>query len=162
IEGNAAGAFSGTIGYGGGIFATSDDLNDRPCATCSDCVSAPTIANNIVAANAAEGGGGIFLADAQVQIPTWATVGHNTIVANTGSGILWANTGPAIYNNLVAFNSAGLERGDASAAVHEHNNVYGNTVLGKSYDYFGLPDANGQNGNISGDPMLANYRIGDF
>ena len=53
IEGNAAGAFLGNLGYGGGVLATANDLNGRPCATCRDCASAPTIANNYIAANGA-------------------------------------------------------------------------------------------------------------
>jgi hypothetical protein len=162
IEANAASAFSGTIGYGGGILATANDLNDRPCGTCGDCVSAPTIVNNLIAANAAEDGGGIFLADAKLQNPTGAAVVNNTIIANTGSGILWGNTSPAIYNNLVAFNSAGLQRSDTSAVTLQNNDVFGNTVLSQNYDYAGLPNATGQNGNISSDPLLANYLIGDF
>jgi PKD repeat protein len=162
IEANAAGAVPGSLGLGGGILATSNDLNGRPCATCSDCASVPTIANNIIAANGAQDGGGVFLGDAKLQNPTGAIVVNNTIVANTGSGILWVNTGPAIYNNIVTFNSGGLQRNDTSEATIENNDVYGNTVLGAVMDYVGLPAATGQNGNISGDPIFANYQIGDF
>ena len=63
--------------------------------------AAPIIAITSCSQSAPDRGGGIFLADAKVQIPTVATVVNNTIVAKTGSGILWVNIGPAIYNNLV-------------------------------------------------------------
>jgi len=42
-----------------------------------------------------------------------------------------------------------------------NNDVFGNSVLGGNTDYLGLPNATGLNGNISADPLLANYRIGD-
>src|SRR5438034_6201219 len=116
-------------------------------------ISNPVIVNNIIAANGADSGGGIALVDAPVNFNApWgaATVVNNTIIGNTGSGIFWANTYPTNYNNLIAFNSAGLETSEASPVVLKNNDVYGNSVLAQASDYLGLPNATGVNGNISG------------
>ena len=160
IEANASCVDS--IGLGGGILATYDDYDGQPV---NFAISDPIIVNNIVAANGADSGGGIALVDAPVNINApWgaATVVNNTIVGNTGSGIFWANTYPTNYNNLVAFNSAGLETSDGSPVVLFNNDVYSNNVLAAATDYIGLSNATGARGNISADPVLANYRIGDF
>ncbi len=156
IEANAASAVSGIIGIGGGILASANDFNDQPVL---GAISSPIIVNNVIAANGAESGGGIALAD---SIMGAATVVNNTIVANTGSGVFWGNTAPTNYNNLIAFNSAGLERADTSLVTLENNDIYGNTVLAGNYDYVGLPGATGLDGNLSADPNLANLDIADF
>lgn len=155
IEGNAAGT-EATIGLGGGVFASAKDFDGQ---FISDVMSAPVIINNVIAANGAPAGGGIALADSNTGTPT---VGNNTIIGNTGSGIYWANAFPSNCNNLIAFNSTGLERLDASPTTLKNNDVYGNNVLGGRTDYVGLPDATGANGNISAEPKLANYQIGNF
>ena len=160
IEANAASADS--IGLAGGILATYDDYDGQPV---NFAISDPVIANNLIAANGADSGGGVALVDAPVNNNApWgaATLANNTIVGNTGSGIFWANTYPTNYNNIVAFNSAGLETSDGSPVVLYNNDVYSNTVLATATDYVGLPNATGTHNNISADPILANYRIGDF
>lgn len=160
IEANASSADS--IGLGGGILATYDDYDGQPV---NFAISDPIIANNVIAANGADSGGGVALVDAPVNLNApWgaATVVNNTIVGNTGSGIFWGNTFPTNYNNLVAFNSAGLETSDGSPVVLYNNDVYSNNVLAAATDYLGLANATGLHGNISRDPILANYRIGDF
>ncbi len=153
IEANAACADA--IGFGGGILATYRDYDGQPV---NFAVSDPVIINNIIAANGADSGGGIALVDTLVGA---ATVVNNTILGNTGSGILWEGTNPTNCNNLIAFNSAGLES-DGSPAVLKNNDVYGNSVLARASEYVGLTNTTGINGNISADPVLANYRIGDF
>src|SRR5262249_5283594 len=143
------------IGSGGGILATYLDYDGQPV---NFAVSDPIIANNLVAANGADSGGGIALLDTPAGA---ATVVNNTILGNSGSRIFWTDTSPTLCNNLVAFNSTGAES-DGSAAVFKNNDVYGNSVLGQPGDYVGLSVATGVNGNLSADPILANYRIGDF
>ncbi len=68
---------------GGGVFATADDLDGRPHPTAR---SSPLICNNVIAANGAANGGGVVLIDANGGLPI---VLNNTVVANSGSGILW-------------------------------------------------------------------------
>src|ERR1044071_2250868 len=155
IEGNAA-SLESTVGLGGGIFATASDLDGR---FIQDAISAPLIIDNVIAANGAPAGAGIALIDSNTGS---AAILNNTILANTGSGIYWGNAFPSNCNNLVAFNSAGFERFDTSAAILKNNDVFGNTVLGGKTDYVGLPAAPGANANISAEPKLANFRIGNF
>ncbi len=86
------------------------------------------------------------------------------MVANNGSGVYWTNTSPTISNNLVAFNTWGLEQGTIgiTSSTIRYNNVYGNTLKGEKTDYEGVTDQTGTNGNISADPKMANYKIGEF
>jgi parallel beta-helix repeat protein len=156
IEGNAASVESGNIAIGGGILASARDIDGT---VVQNAISSPVIANNLIAANGAESGGGIALADAESGA---ANVVNNTIVANTGSGFYWGNTSPTNVNNLIAFNSTGLERVDSSPITLQNCDVYGNSVMASNTDYVGFPNATGSYGNISGDPSFANFSIGDF
>jgi hypothetical protein len=148
-------------GGGGGIYATSNDMSGIPVEY---AISAPVIINNVIAANGAGLGAGICTIDTDIGVPV---ITNNTVVANNGSGIWWStsygNHAPMIRNNLVAFNTWGLEQvGTEYAATLRHNCVYGNTLQGKRTDYKGIADQTGANGNISADPKLANYKIGEF
>ena len=159
IEANSASydELTASLG-GGGIFASATDFDGRPI---EGAVSAPIIVNNLIAANGGLHGGGVTLVDSRLGA---ATVVHNTIVANNGAGIYWANTSPTNANNIVAFNTRGFERGIAGTndAVIHFNNVHGNNVLGKPSDYHATPDRTGLHGNLSADPKFANRAIGDF
>jgi len=148
-------------GGGGGIYATSNDTDNVPVEY---AISAPVIINNVIAANGAGLGGGICTIDTDIGEPI---ITNNTVVANNGSGIWWStsygNHAPKIQNNLVAFNTWGLEQvGTEYPATIKFNCVYGNTLQGKKTDYKGIADQTGINGNISVDPKLANYQIGEF
>jgi hypothetical protein len=147
---------------GGGIFASKCDMSGRPLQY---AVSAPTIINNVVSANGALLGGGICLVIyprlSESNNPP-AVVANNTVVANNGSGIYWGETFPTVRNNLVAFNTWGLQQDRNSDPVVEFNNVFGNQVQGDGTDYFGMSDQTGLNGNISADPVMANYTKGEF
>ena len=79
---------------------------------------------------------------------------NNTIVANSGSGIFFGNAFPTNFNNLIAFNSAGLERSDSSAITFKNSDVYGNSVLAQNTDFVGIPSAIGVNNNISADQVV--------
>ncbi len=143
---------------GGGIFASATDLDGRPIAF---AISAPVIVNNVIAANGGNDGGGISVIDSLYGA---ATIANNTIVANNGAGVYWANTSPTIDNNIVAFNARGFERSAyfTNEAVIRFNNVFGNEVLGASANYHTTPDRTGSADNISADPKFANSAIGDF
>ena len=143
---------------GGGIFASATDLDGR---LIDWAVSAPTIINNVIAANGGRHGGGITIVDSRLGA---GTIANNTIVANNGAGIFWANTWPTNENNIVAFNTRGFERGLAGTSDAEirFNNVYGNSVLGSTQNYVGTPDRTENAGNISAEPKFANRAIGEF
>lgn len=159
VEANSASYDELTISEGGGgIFASATDLDGRPI---DGAVSEPFIFNNVIAANGGAYGGGITVIDSRLGA---ANIVNNTIVANNGSGVYWANTWPTNDNNLIAFNTRGFERGLAgnSDAVIRFNDVFGNTVLGTKSDYRNTPDCTGALGNISSEPKLANAAIGEF
>jgi hypothetical protein len=155
-SGSYAEAFA--LGSGGGILASKNDIFGTPIAY---ALNAPVIINNVIAANGAMHGGGIAILDANI---VFATVTNNTIVANNGAGIYWGNTSPVIANNIVAFNTWGLEQSDVfpGSPTVRYNCIYGNTLWGAKSDYKGISDRTGMNGNISTDPLMANYRIGNF
>ena len=158
IEQNASSADS--IGLGGGILATADDYDGQPVYF---AVSSPIVINNVIAANGADSGGGLALVDTPPAAGAGgALVVNNTIVANSGSGVFFANASPTNFNNVIAFNSAGLERSDASTITFENNDVYGNSVLAQNMDFVGITSSVGINNNISADPAVANFRIGDL
>jgi hypothetical protein len=152
---------------GGGIFSTKNDMGGQPIQY---AIAAPTIINNMIVANGAWLGGGISLVAYPYEqgIPPDKNpppiVTNNTIVANNGSGIFWQSNFPIIRNNLVAFNTWGMEQDTVSTSypVIEYNDVYGNVLKGVSSNYKGIPDPTGTGGNISADPELANYGIGDL
>jgi hypothetical protein len=143
---------------GGGIFASATDLDGRPIAF---AISAPVIINNVIVANGGNDGGGISVVDSLYGA---ATIANNSIVANNGAGIYWANTSPTNDNNIVAFNTRGIERSRyfTNEAVIRFNNVFGNEVLGAPANYYITADRTGSAGNISADPRFANFAIGEL
>jgi hypothetical protein len=153
---SAADAWTTFAGAGGGIFASATAMNGQPCGL---AVCAPMIVNNVIAANGAGIGGGVNLGSSLFGA---ATLINNTIVANNDSGVCWGDTAPTNCNNLVAFNRGGFQQAGATAATLRCNNVFGNTWTGVNNDYLGLANATGLNGNLSAEPSLANYSIGNF
>jgi parallel beta-helix repeat protein len=161
IAANASNILDGgsTMNYGGGgIYACSYYEDGTPCTA---CISAPKIFNNVIAANGALKGGGLAIASSNGGV---AEITNNTIANNSGAGIHWATAAPLIRNNLVVNNTWGLEQWNigTNSPVMAYNNVFGNTLQGVSTNYEGISDATGSSGNISVDPKLANYRIGDY
>ena len=149
----------GALLGGGGIFASGHGLDGRAIAF---GVSAPLVEDNVIAANGAvEKGGGIALVDSDIQA---ATILNNTIFANNGSAVYWSQTFPTVANNIVAFNTWGLERENegATAATVLSNDVYGNAVQATAANYKGIADQTGLGGNISADPRLVDYATGRF
>ena len=161
ILANAANILEGITGTnvgGGGIHCTATDLSGAPL---QGAVSTPLIINNVIAANGGWLGGGICVVDSILES---AKIINNTIVSNSGSGIFWQNTSPRISNNIVAFNTWGLEQveNDFTSPVIKHNCVYGNRIKNQNADFKGIDNQTGINGNISEDPQFANRMFGDF
>ena len=161
ILANAANILEGVTGTnvgGGGIHCTATDLSGAPI---QGAVSTPLIINNIIAANGGWLGGGICVVDSILES---AKIINNTIVSNSGSGVFWQNTSPRISNNVVAFNTWGLEQVENlfTSPVIKHNCVYGNRIKNQNADFKGVDDQTGVNGNISVDPKMSSYMFGDF
>jgi parallel beta-helix repeat protein len=152
---------------GGGIFATKNDMGGQPIQF---AIAAPVIINNMIVANGAWLGGGISLVAYPYEegVPPGMNpppiVTNNTVVANNGAGIFWESSFPTIRNNLVAFNTWGFEQSTVSTSFPTigFNDVYGNMVKGVPSNYKGLTDQTGTNGNISVDPKMGNYPIGEL
>lgn len=107
--------------------------------------SSPTIANNTIAGNSARYGGGVSCYSSA------ATIANDTITGNAadyGGGIHCAFGSPTIVNTIIAFNSSGLYTGSSTTA--RYNCVYGNPA----YNYSGIADPTGANGNLSVDPLF--------
>ncbi len=117
--------------------------------------SDPTMANNMISGNNALAGGGMYLYQSN------PTIANNTVISNgadgTGGGLRLYDSAPTIANTIVAFNSSGIYRSSGGTPTLRHNCVYGNT----EYDYSGLTDPTGIDGNISADPLLADLRYGN-
>ncbi|MBN1511462.1 MAG: right-handed parallel beta-helix repeat-containing protein, partial [Phycisphaerae bacterium] len=151
--------------YGGGISCSDSSSptianntitgNSGSCGggiSCSDS-SSPTIANNTITGNSGSSGGGIHCSYAS------PTIANNTITSNSarsGGGICCLFSSPTLANTIVAFNSSGIYS-IGGTPVLRHNCVYGNTA----YNYSGLTDPTGTDGNISADPKLADTAYGN-
>jgi hypothetical protein len=143
---------------GGGVFvATGWDIN---CEPTSPIGSHPKIANNIIAANGAYQGGGVMLIASYEEVD----LTNNTIASNSGAGIEWQDSLINLSNNIIAYNSEGLKYYHSPTAGYSmnNNNVYGNELQLEETDYVGLPDQTGIQWNISREPRMANYKIGNF
>ena len=114
------------------------------------------LANNLIRGNTASTGGGVYLANSS------STMTNNTIVQNradAGGGIYSSLAGgPAtIANNVIALNSSGVRMAAGSLDL-THDCVWGNI----SYQYSGITDPTGSNGNISADPIFGDSEYGNF
>ncbi len=151
--------------YGGAICCTSSspaimaNLIAENSATkgggiyCSDPASSPTIANNTLRGNrATSNGGGLHCSSAPV-------ITNNTVIGNSaasgGGGAYLGVWSPAVSNNLVAFNSSGIDCSHSGTPVLRNNCVYGNTA----YNYHDLSEGVG---DISVDPLLAGAEYGNM
>jgi hypothetical protein len=106
------------------------------------------IANNGINNNTAVGnGGGLILAYSD------SAATNNTIAGNSasgdGGGLYLDHSSLTIANTIVAFNSSGLHAHDGTPTLL-HNCVYAND----GYDYSGIPDPTGTDGNVPLDPFF--------
>ncbi len=120
--------------------------------------SSPTIASNTIARNSAGGGGGLGLYSSSPAIANNTIMGNS---ANYGGGLYLYDSSPTMANTIVAFNSSGIynnidEWGQGTPTLR-YNCVYGNSA----YNYSGITDPTGTDGNISADPRLADPRYGN-
>ncbi len=105
--------------------------------------SSLSIANSVIASNR---GNGICC-----DTSSCPQIINATIAGNGDSGIYcFVSSSPTIVNTIVAFNAAGIQGDGSAAPVLRYNCVYGN----EDYDYSGVDDPTGSDGNISDDPML--------
>ncbi|MBP7936319.1 MAG: DUF1565 domain-containing protein, partial [Phycisphaerae bacterium] len=139
VTGNSA---IGRQAYGGGIYCFG---------------GSPKISNNMITGNIADGtssscGGGIYCSGGS------PTISNDTITGNAltgtdsdcdGGGIHCHYSSPTITNTIVAFNSSGI-CASGSGSNLRYNCVYGNTA----YNYSGVANPTGTDGNISADPQL--------
>jgi parallel beta-helix repeat protein len=167
ITGNTA------LSGGGGIYCRSSSpaiSNNTIAANTAGnggggvcCVSSgPAISNNIIIGNTVNGtygyGGGIYSSSSSSPVISNNTIARNT--ASGGGGGVYCNwSSPAVSDNIVAFNSSGLyQSGTLGSPTLSHNCVYGNTT----YNYSGVANPTGTNGNISVDPRFVNKNAGDY
>lgn len=132
---------STSIGSGGGVYL-------------SDCNFA-ILSDNAIAGNGAAGrGGGVYIDSGA------CTITGNTVAANCalyGGGIdCESSVRPTISNNIVAFNSSGIDALWVTPPSLRNNCVYGNTA----YDYSSRLSAG--TGDISLDPMFTDLRYGNL
>ncbi len=114
--------------------------------------SSPTIANNTIKGNIADGGGGLYLAFSSPAIENNTITGNSADEYGGGGLYLYDYSSPTIANTIVAFNSSGIRQDQyyAGTPTLRYNCVCSNT----EYDYEGLSDPTGTNGNIDDDPVF--------
>lgn len=158
ITGNLAGEAGGGIRTGSGTIVISNNVISGNGAPEGGGIfvygGIVTIANNLLTGNTATRGGGIFASGA-------FTGTGNTIVGNTapGGGALACDIGGALklYNSIVAHNSSGILCVSGTVELRT-SDVCDNTA----YNFSGLTDPTGSNGNISLNPLFADRPGGDF
>ncbi len=112
--------------------------------------SSPSIANCVIASNR---GNGICC-----DTSSCPQIINTTIVDNADSGIYcFASSAPTIVNTIVAFNAAGIQGDGSASPILRYNCVYGN----EDYDYSGVGDPTGTDGNISDDPLFVGVSYGN-
>jgi len=112
---NGTGTYKPSEGYfGGGIYCE---------------LTRPTITGNIVTANGADSGGGIFCRYPS-SLPGSNNISNNTISGNTGEGIVAGCI--HISNNTIVGNDTGILCLDADSTLIEGNIITGNTACGIS------------------------------
>jgi hypothetical protein len=117
---------------------------------CASGSAAPLIANNLIIRNRAMvSGGGVHCENALPQLI------NNTLANNSaydGGGIAALNASPVVANTIITWNSSGLFRSGSGDFILMHNNVFNNGF----YNYAGLADPTGSNGNLMANPLFEN------
>jgi predicted outer membrane repeat protein len=121
--------------YGGGLY-------------CEWRASAQVVNSLMLSNTAQRSGGGTYIYRECAPAFTNCTLAFNT-APNHGGGVYSFGSSPSITNTIVAFNTSGIFRSGGSPVLR-YNCVYGSTA----YNYRGITDPTGTNGNISVDPLL--------
>jgi hypothetical protein len=79
---------------------------------------------------------------------TNCTIAHNA--ADVDGGAIASDGGGSVVNTLIAFNTSGIYYSAGAPDTFHHNCVWGNDA----YNYSGIPDPTGTDGNISTDPLM--------
>jgi len=79
---------------------------------------------------------------------TNCTIAHNA--ADVHGGAIASDGGGSVVNTLIAFNTSGIYYSAGAPDTFHHNCVWGNDA----YNYSGIPDPTGTDGNISTDPLM--------
>ncbi|MEN6370801.1 MAG: right-handed parallel beta-helix repeat-containing protein [Armatimonadota bacterium] len=147
ISGNSA-------ANGGGIYHSSFDTPIWNCVIKDNtatqgggiyCYSSEIVTNNIISGNSATSGSGIY-----INLTASPLITSNTIVRNLGNcrSIYICEASPRINNNIIAFNSGGIEKSSSTGSPTLTNNCVYNP---SGTNYVNLT-AGGT--NISVDPGL--------
>ncbi len=133
------------------ITVAGNKIHNSAVALSTNNSSSVAIVDNLITAN---NSGGIRLGNVR-----GTEIDHNTIVYNTGSSptvnIAGINTAPNVFSqNIVAFNTGvgiAKEANSDNFSSISYNDVYDNYA---GYNYSGMTDQTGANGNIWADPLL--------
>lgn len=111
-----------------------------------------TLANCIISGNVSSSGSGIYCAgDGSGEIEVVAS--SCTLTHNSGGACIHLegpNSGAEVVNSIIAYNTAGLNNEGDGFSPFSYNCVWGNTL----YNYLGMDDPTGSEGNISVDPQV--------
>ena len=123
--------------------------------------SSPTIAHNTITDNSATGsGGGIYCWNSTNVTLVNSSIIHNSAGAY-GGGIASEDSSVTMFNCIVVFSATGAgiyTFAGSSPPTVSYCNVYSNAAG----NYDGMPDPTGTAGNISQDPLFADWGSGDY
>jgi parallel beta-helix repeat protein len=157
---NASPLISNNVFYGRTVGNMSTFINGAGIV-CENG-SAPVIRNNILAY-----GSGISCTSSSPQIINNTIVGNAlatlrsdglTLGTGDGAAIRCFSASPVISNNIIAYNSTGIYTDSTSLPVLKNNCIYRNW----KYDFKGLANPVGKDGNVSSDPVLVSWEYGNL
>jgi hypothetical protein len=150
---------------------------------------APTIIHNLFMNNEALGSGGAVYIDHYSPARVEHNVFFENICGHHGGGItIWVGSTPSVINNTFVANEAVKGGGGVFINMNAHPELFRNIIAGNGvgggirvhdsqsttsfacndvwnnapYDYSGMPDLTGVDGNISDDPMFCDVAALDF
>ncbi|MCO6438691.1 MAG: DUF1565 domain-containing protein [Phycisphaerae bacterium] len=151
-----------TADKGGGIYVTSSTpqivstiIHGNTAETNGGGVyvsaASPGISNSTISSNRAKiEGGGLYFDLADAEMANCTVVANNSYLLR-GGAISFHNSSPTIANSVFAFNYSGIYRQVPDSAPLFRNNSIGRNMW---YDYSGLSDQTGIDGNISAETLF--------